>query len=177
MKLLLSLMVLIAFVPPMVSAQEDGTDVPAEGASPYAETVTIANGFLYYVTSPEEGGGLSASAHDTNGDGALDVWFTYTEGIVASEAYDYDRDGEPDTTLTLSPDGSVVAISGPGSADFETRTPSQFVPAADAALPPAEELVGDLSNITLEKEQYGAVLFLLLLAAGGLLYFFVKRQR
>jgi len=143
----------------------------------YAETIEIDSGFLYYTTSTDVGGALAASAHDTDGDGQLDVWFTYVDGVAASEAHDTDGDGQPDLTLTLAADETVTAMEGSGAAAFTPPPAQQFVPPADAAPAVPQDLVGDMRDITIAEENKAWMFFLILFVVAAALYFFWKRQQ
>ena len=57
-----------------------------------------------------------SSQEDTNGDGAIDKWETYTNGALSSVAFDPERDGRPTRRLIYRSDGELERVETEGIA-------------------------------------------------------------
>jgi hypothetical protein len=169
-------------IPALLFAQE--SEVPSQQllldteTISYTEEVPFDGGVLFYTTVSDEESVLVASAHDTNADDEYDVWLQYVNDQVVLEAYDTNNDAQPDTFMSLLDNGEIDAISGLAQADLVATTTKQFLPRVTKASDSVDKvgLVGDLSDISIEEDDYSWMLFVLLLLAAGGMYFFWKRQ-
>lgn len=62
------------------------------------------------------GGALSSAEEDTNGDGVMDKWETWTAGAVETVVFDEDFDGRPDRRLSYRGTTLVTIESAPDGA-------------------------------------------------------------
>lgn len=173
MKYLLPILVLLPFG--FVFAQEKGPELQEAYGFTFAESVQIDDGVLYYADADTNT--LIGSAHDTDGNGELDVWISYVADFATEERYDTTGDGQPDTTVTLSQEELVTGLEGEAAASFTPEPTTPFVPATVASPDAGDDLVGDLSDITIDEANNGWVFFVILLLVGGLLYLFWQRQQ
>ncbi len=165
--------------PFFASAQEVDTVLElGEVSIPYTEEVSFDGGTLLY-TETESGDVLVASTHNVDEDDTDDIWLQYIDGAVVLEAHDTTNDGVPDTFISLLPTGELSEITGAGANELVPPTTKQFLPVVTRASDGinTKELVGDLSDITIEEEDYSWMFFVILLVVGGGLYFFLKRQK
>jgi hypothetical protein len=131
---------------PIVSfAQSSSELVVGEQSVSYDGTTTTDTGTLYYQENT-----LVASEHQG-------VTLLYQDEQVTLEAHDTDGDGALDVFLTLGAEGEVVDTSGEGASMFERPETVEFAEflaseggGGFAAAPTAEEdLVGSLDSITI----------------------------
>lgn len=144
------------------------------------EEVDVDNGFLYYSGSFDEGTAqLVASEHDLDGDEIYETWLEYEEGRVAKESNDVDGDGLYDIIVIFNEDGGVQTIEGSLAESLTPEATALFVPNVPQASDglDADDLVGDLSDISIEEKDNSWMLFIILLVVGGVLYFVWQRQR
>ena len=180
-KIIFSIFITLAILPVFVFAQEEN-EVPSElvvgeQTVTYTEAYSITDGRLYYNESGDSSVKLVASTHDTDGDDVVDVWLLYgANEQVTTEAYDTNADSEPDVFVALNGEEGVTAITGEGAAQFE-RAAIPFLPEPISASGQGADLVGDLSDITIEHKDNNWIFFVILLVAGAVLYFFWKRQK
>lgn len=146
----------------------------------FDEEIELEGGALYYVGSTDDGTAeLVASTHDLDGNKRLDVWLSYVDGKVVTEGHDTNGDGAPDTFVNLDAKGEVQSVTGEQTEFLTGEDANKFtarVPQASDGLN-SDDLVGDLSDITTEKEDYSWVFFVIMLIAAGGLYFFWRRQQ
>ena len=145
----------------------------------YAEAITIDAGTLYYdKNTDEEGAMMVASSHDTNGDDVVDAWFVYDENQnVTTEAYDQTGDEKPDTILSLDANEDVTAISGEKAGEYSRVQTAPFNPEPISTTVQDEDLVGDVSDISIEPKENNWIFFIILFVVAAGLYFFWKRQK
>jgi hypothetical protein len=145
----------------------------------YAEAVTIDDGTLYYdKNTDEEGAVMVSSSHDTNGDNLIDAWFVYDENQnVTTEAYDQTGDEKPDLILAVDVNGDVTKVSGEMASEYEPVNTKMFSPESVSTLGQEEDLVGDVSDISIEPKQNNWIFFIILFVVAAGLYFFWKRQK
>ncbi len=166
----------IFFLAPFLTAAQEATTT-AESESGFVESVDIDDGVLHYNGDSTVAGTLAESWHDTDGDGSYDAWFVYENDIVVRESYDTNGDATPDLVLELNQNGVVTDVSGTAAADYEVPEPAQFTPER-IDITGGEDLVGDLSDIGLEKKTTNSwIFFVLMFLVGGALYLFWQRQK
>ncbi len=177
------IVVLFLFLPVLVLAQTDEAAPKileiGDKQITYAEAVTIDDGTLYYdKNTDEEGAAMVASSHDTNGDNLADVWFVYeADQNVTTEAYDQTGDEEPDVILSLDTNGEVTAISGEKAGEYSRVQTTPFNPEPISTTVQGEDLVGDVSDISIEPKENNWIFFVILFFVAAGLYFFWKRQK
>ena len=181
-KIVFSIFITLTILPVLVFAEEENETpdelLVGEQTVTYTEAYSITDGRLYYSGTDEDSARLVASTHDTDGDEAVDVWLLYgANEQVTTEAYDTDSDNEPDVFVALSGEEGVTAITGEGAAQFERDAATSFSPEPISASGQGADLVGDLSDITIEHKDNNWIFFVILLVAGAVLYFFWKRQK
>lgn len=188
-KLIASIWILLVFSSPVfVMAQEaaetetgaesEVNEDVAEEESPFAESIEIENGWLHYGEGGSEEGVLLESWHDTNGDEEIDMWFVYEDDVVVRESYDTTGNGEPDLVLAINENGEITELSGESAVQFERQETTVFTPEPiDIDFSGGEDLVGDLSDISIKEEDNSWIFFVLLFLVGGALYVFWQRQK
>lgn len=138
----------------------------------YDDTLQTESATLYY-----ENDALVASQHDTDGNGDADLWLRYEDDVLVLEMHDTDGNGEPDVFLDIDANEAVTSISGEGSEAltppeaplFEARSVGQGGNAK-------EDLVGDLSSISIPGQGGFMKYVLLLLVIGGGYYYWKRRE-
>jgi len=173
---------LLFFLPALTVAQTEATTTNSFNIGnqtiEYEETIAIDAGTLYYdKNTNEEGAIMVASSHDIDGDGMVDAWFVYdVNQNVILEAYDQTKDQTPDLVLTTDVNGEVTQMSGEmaNALKRDLAIPFNPEPIANAGLD--ADLVGDVSDITIEQKDNNWIFFVILLIVGVGLYFFWKRQ-
>ena len=136
-KLLLGILVL----PLLVLAEEGELRVGGEVIA-YDESSLTESGVLYYFNDE-----LVASEHGA-------VLLVYKDDQVVMEAHDITGDGEFSTILTLDQSGAVVEVKGDGAEQFERPEVvelEELLAVDGGAGAPDDDLVGDLSSITIPK--------------------------
>lgn len=174
--------ILFLFVPTVIYAQSE--DLSAASITvgdqdiSYAEAISIDGGMLYYNKNTNEPDALMvASSHDTNGDGLTDAWFVYnTNQDAVTEAYDTTGDGSADIAVSVDVNGDVVSITGEKAAEYTYETASPFNPEPVTNVNQEQDLVGDVSDISIVQKDNNWIFFVILFAAGALLFLFWKRQ-
>lgn len=189
------LLLLCLLFPIFVLAQAE--DIESEGEAVPEDVLFVGGLEISYDTQYEVDGGvmyyqwlgeveedderLVASTHDVDGDEAADpeLWLVYADNKVVVEAHDTTGDGVPDIFVNLNDVGDVESITGDKAETVVPAEATKFIPDVPQASDGVntKELVGDLSDITVEKEDYSWMLFVVMLLAGGLFYFFFKRQK
>lgn len=146
----------------------------------FDEKIEIDGGALYYSGSIDDNTAqLVASEHNIDDDDFIDVWLSYAGERVVTEGHDTDNNGAPDTFVNLSPDGQLENVTGKLADELNVEAPGQFAPSVPKASDGlnTEDLVGDISDISIVKEDRSWIFFIILLIVGVALYFFWKRQR
>lgn len=160
------------------AASEVSEDVDEQEESSFAESIEIENGWLHYGEGGSENGVLLESWHNTNGDEEIDTWFVYEDDVVVRESYDTTGDGEPDLVLAVNANGEITELSGESAVQFERQETAVFTPEQiDIDFSGGEDLVGDLSDISIKEEDNSWIFFVLLFLVGGALYVFWQRQK
>jgi len=140
------------------------------GSLQYTDEVQKGNTTLYYNTNT-----LVASADDADGNGKADVWLKYQNDAVVLEAHDTDGDGTPDAFFQLGANEQVTRQYGSGIDALQRPEAESFDSLIKGT---GEDLVGDLSDITIPGGGIGWlwwVLILGVLAGGG--FWWVKRKK
>jgi hypothetical protein len=168
--------------PLMVASQDDGAveevEVTTPATSEFTESIEINDGVLHYQGESTVPGSLVESWHDTDGDGEIDTWFRYESDVVVEESYDTTGDGEPDVVLLLDAEERVSEITGPEAPSFIRPSTARFEPEPISLTQSSDEdLVGDLSDITIKEPTNNWIFFVLLFLVGAMVYLFWQRQK
>jgi len=108
-----------------------------------------------------------------------DVWIMYKDDQAVLEAYDTNTDGTPDTFVTLSKEGEVQAVTGEGATELERPVVVPFddlLSKETGTTGTEEDLVGDISSITIPSYHNYTLYTLVLLVLGGGYWWYKKRK-
>lgn len=160
------------------AASSTESSVTATGIS-YDEAVTISGGVLYYRGDSSQPGALVETAHDTDGDGVNDLWLEYENDEVVRELHDTTGDESVDLEITVNANEQVASMSGESAKALTVKPVPPFSPNFSDISTAAQQddLVGDLSDITIDEESNSWMFFVFLLIIGAGIYFFWRRQR
>lgn len=169
MKIALPLLAIL-FLPFVAFAQ--GTASLGEGGSvSYTDSKESNGATLYYRNEA-----LVLSAHDTDGNKKPDLWLVYQNDVAVREAHDTDNDGTPDAFFELNVNEQTTRSYGKGLAALQAPETISFESRINGE---GEDLVGDLSSITIPGGGGGLVVWviLLLIVAGGAFWWFRLRRK
>jgi len=153
---------------PIITLAQGGELVVGEKTISYASSTEKDGITLYY-----ENDALAASQHDG-------VWLVYNNDEVVYEAHDTNSDGESDTFIALNGEGEVVEITGLAAENLERPAAVEFRDlmgsGADGESLSDEDLVGDLSSITIPSYHNYLLYFIILATIGGGIWWYRKKN-
>lgn len=171
MKLFATILVCILFIPAALFAET--LSLGEGGTVTYNTSKEVENTLLYYQNDV-----LVASAHDTDINNRFDVWITYRNEEAFLEAHDTDGNDTPDTFFELTQNEKVSRMYGSGATSFEKPKEVTFDSRiAQSDETNEEDLVGDLSSITLPGDGSGFIWLVIILAGAAGVYWWKYRRK